>query len=54
MADDRELEPITKAEALAYLAAWRQMFAGKVGFRHFTEDLDRLADYIRRTDEVSG
>jgi len=54
MADDRELEPITKEEALAFLEAWRMMFANKVGFKQLTADLTRVADYIRRTDEAGG
>ena len=51
MADTPDQEPLTKEEALAFLEAWRQMFVGKVGFKHLADDLARVADYVRRTNE---
>lgn len=51
MADDEVREPISKEEALAFLEAWRLMFANKVGFRHVCDDLARVADYVRRSKD---
>ncbi|MCL2882365.1 MAG: hypothetical protein FWF45_05700 [Coriobacteriia bacterium] len=45
-------EPITKEEALAFLEAWRLMFKGKVGYRHLTEDLTRVIDYVQKSEPL--
>ena len=45
---------MTKQEALAYLGALRLLFAGKTGFKAFTEDFDRLIDYVERTAEPNS
>jgi len=52
MADETPApEPITKEEALAFLEAWKLMFKGKVGYKHLTEDLTQVIDYVRRSSD---
>jgi len=43
-------ESITKAEALAFLEAWRLMFKGKVGYRHLCEELTQVIDYVQNSE----
>jgi hypothetical protein len=46
MDNTQENRPLTHEEAIAFVEAWKLMFASKVGFKHLVTDLERLQEYI--------